>query len=195
MDLILKKKSEIQRPQLVEKIKLKNGIICDGSDQSGKTTLCERLSKELEIPAIHFKEDTGKVNGQFDYLRGYIADLYFLKTGAIFDRNYTSELVYGSLLRECKIDTETQKKIEAMFSALGYFVVFLERKNAIWQEREEYVTKDQNELVKQKYRDVFETISLEKMFIDPTNEDDVQKVIEKWKKNSYRSLDHSSQLA
>ena len=79
-------------------------IIVEGIDRVGKTTLCNKLSKELSIPI--YKHN----NEQFSYSRMdndnetdkmlQLIDLYSILDGdLIFDRFHISDLVYGTMLR------------------------------------------------------------------------------------------------
>lgn len=79
-------------------------IIVEGIDRVGKTTLCKKLSKELQMPIYKHK------NNQFDYKLMdnnnetdkmlQLLDLYQILNGdVIFDRFHWSDYVYGNIER------------------------------------------------------------------------------------------------
>lgn len=100
-------------------------IIVEGIDRVGKTTLCNKLSKELRMPI--YKHD----NKQFDYSRMdndnetdkmlQLIDLYGILDGdVIFDRFHMSDLVYGIMLRNYNIQlaSKNYKLIDDRLSGL-----------------------------------------------------------------------------
>jgi thymidylate kinase len=76
-------------------MKRKLGIIVEGSDCSGKTTLVNRLRSQLSPQGWYSLSLSHRVANQFDrYLTKYLGD-----EGIIYDRAHFSELVYGKLWR------------------------------------------------------------------------------------------------
>jgi hypothetical protein len=142
------------------------GIIVEGAEQQGKSTFCQRLSQTLGIEVIHMHKGYGFVDGKFDYTSGYFYDIDRRPGPFIYDRSYISELVYGRLFNRNNITREIQDRVETRFNELGYFAVLLELNNP-WIEREETVTREQNEQVKVLYRDVYEGLKIDKFFIKP----------------------------
>ena len=145
------------------------GIIVEGAEQQGKSTFCERLNKALGLEVIHMHKGYGFVDGRFDYFSGYFYDIDRRPGPFIYDRSYISELVYGRLFNRNNITPEIQARIEHRFKELGYFAVVLEL-NRPWIEREETVTREQNERVKELYLEVYPTLLIDKFVIKPDEE-------------------------
>lgn len=77
-------------------------IVVEGIDRIGKTTLCNRLSKELQMPI--YKESGVHEATQIGNVRSQMSLLNLCKvTGCnvIFDRLFSSEYVYGMCDRKC----------------------------------------------------------------------------------------------
>lgn len=100
-------------------------IIVEGIDRVGKSTLCNKLSKELRMPI--YKHD----NKQFDYSAMdnenetdkmlQLIDLYGILNGdVIFDRFHMSDLVYGIMLRNYNVQSASKnyKLIDDRLSGL-----------------------------------------------------------------------------
>jgi hypothetical protein len=138
------------------------GIIVEGAEQSGKSTLSRHLADTLGFELVHY----GPAPIDFDYYSGYFRDIESRPGGYIYDRSYVSELVYGSLFRRNNIDAQLQQKIERRFSELGYVFVLCHW-DGDWIDREETVTQDQNRTVAATYDRVFESISLPKLRLCP----------------------------
>lgn len=160
------------------------GIILEGSEQSFKSTIANKLSELTKMPIIHMGKDYGKdEHGNFDYVDGYFVDVRKHNSGLIIDRSYVSELVYGPIVRgHSNITLAMQRRIEYEFTWRNYFIVFLHRYNFDWKQdlRPEYVTKEQNEVVRQKYLEVYETIKLRKFLFDPSNPQCVNNIYNIW---------------
>ncbi len=142
------------------------GIIVEGAEQQGKSTFCQKLTDALGVEVVHMHKGYGFVDGRFDYVSGYFYDIDRRPGPFIYDRSYISELVYGRLFNRNNITVEIQDKIERRFNDLGYFAIVLEL-NRPWIERDETVTREQNEKVKELYREVFPTLKIDKFVIKP----------------------------
>jgi hypothetical protein len=150
-------------------MKKTGGIIVEGAEQQGKTTFCDKLSKRLGIEVVHMHKGYGFVDGKFDYESGYFYDIDRRPGPFIYDRSYVSELAYGRVFDRKNITPKILRSIENRFTELGYFLVLLEL-NRPWIDRDETVTREQNELVKQAYREVFPGLKIDKFLINPTDE-------------------------
>ena len=169
------------------------GILIEGADQSFKSSICQKLSIKLNLPVIHHGKTSDKVAEEYDYLNGYFQEIEENPGKSfIYDRSYLSEITYGSVIRGfSRISPELQKQIEDRFHSLGYFLVLLDRpdNSGDWIQRPEYIKQEQNQAIKEKYREVYETVSLDKMKINPEEENVVERIIEKWTNlNSSRHL-------
>lgn len=83
-------------------------IIVEGIDRVGKTTLCNMLNEEFNIP-IHKYRGLIKYNKmdnteETDKTLGLIQLLKETKSSIIFDRTYFSDFVYGMFERNYNID-------------------------------------------------------------------------------------------
>ena len=63
------------------------GIIVEGAEQVGKSTFCEKLSKQLDLDLIHMHKEYGFVDGKFDYFNSYFHDIDKTSKPLIFDRH------------------------------------------------------------------------------------------------------------
>jgi len=145
------------------------GIIIEGAEQQGKSTFCDKLTERLGIEVIHMHRGYGFVDGRFDYRSGYFYDIDRRPGPFIYDRSYVSEMVYGKLFDRKNITAEVQQDVEDRFRDLGYFLVLLEL-DIPWIDREETVTKEQNDKVKQLYREIYPSLRIDKFLINPTDE-------------------------
>lgn len=145
------------------------GIIVEGAEQQGKSTFCDKLAKRLGVEIIHMHKGYGFVDGKFDYLTGYFYDIDRRPGPFIYDRSYVSELAYGKVFQRNNITPDILQGIETRFHDLGYFLVLLEL-NLPWIDRDEMVTREQNEKVKAAYREVFPQLKIDKFLINPTDD-------------------------
>lgn len=164
-------------------MKNKGGIIVEGPDQFGKSTLCKKLQKKLNMPLIHYKPPKPGTP-QFMY---YTHLLDGPDGPYIFDRNYVSELVYGPLFRvESAINAGELKSIENKFELANYFIVLLERKNYEWEARDEMYSKDQNKQVIAGYEDISNELGLDIVTVDAFTPGAVETIYNKWLKKNNR---------
>lgn len=79
-------------------------IIVEGIDRVGKTTLCKKLSKKLEIPIHKPKEivQRGYLNNKYetDKIINLARAIDEVDGSIIFDRLYLSDYVYGIMERD-----------------------------------------------------------------------------------------------
>ena len=143
------------------------GIIVEGAEQQGKSTFCSALSSSLGIDIVHMHKGYGFVGGKFDYLTGYFYDIDSRPGPFIYDRSYVSELAYGKVFGRKNITPDIQAGIESRFKEMDYFLVLLEL-NRPWISREETVSREQNEKVKEAYREIFPTLNIDKFVVNPT---------------------------
>ena len=151
------------------------GIIVEGAEQQGKSTFCNKLSEALGLRTIH----NGYVRGKFDYFSGYFKDIDAGGGPFIYDRSYMSELVYGKYFGRKNIDSNLKKKIEGRFKDLNYFLVLLELDQP-WIDREETVTREQNESIKSIYKETYDSIGIDKFLIKPSD-DALQFILQQYK--------------
>ncbi len=130
-------------------------VIIEGADGSGKTWLANELSRRL---GMHLSFRVGDVPGRVEtidrreMLREVFASLS-QTPGAILDRSWTSELVYGPLKRGgSKLTPEDVAAVEYYCRAVGTFNVFCAR--AVWQASESFVTRQEWEKVAERYSQV-----------------------------------------
>ena len=140
------------------------GIILEGADQSGKSTLAQKLSDLTGHSVLHF--DPPK-KGTTDFYAEYTN---FLNMGGrpIVDRNYMSEMVYGKLFRGGSGVTDIVKKqIETTLWNQNYVLVLCHRRNFNFEERKEMYDQSQIMEVRKEFLDQFEDIALPKIVVDP----------------------------
>ena len=146
------------------------GIILDGAEQQGKTTLSKKLSLALDYPVCHF----GTPRKCFDFW-----DDYFIEAESncpwILDRCFTSELVYGKYFNRSNINEELKIKLEKRFTKLKYIFVLCELDQP-WIERPETVTKEQNVEIKKLYREMYNNLNMPKIIVRPDDEG-IEKII------------------
>ena len=169
-----------------------NGIIIEGAENTGKTTLCTKLMNLSRVPYLHMSKNYGFKKGQFDYVNGYLDKVKEQNKGYIFDRCYVSELAYGKLRGTENITKDMQEQIESFLRERRYFVVLLDTDRIPWDKnRQHSITYEDNIRIKELFREVFETLNIDKMILDPINNDSLNRVYEKWLMNSrvlYRAI-------
>ena len=152
------------------------GVIIEGAEQSGKSTLCARIAKETGLKIIHMHKRYGFVDGKFDYFASYFYDVDRSSTGYVFDRSYLSEVAYGEYFQRGNITPEIRRKIENKFRGLGYLLVLCQR-NAEWLDRDETVTHAQNEAIKLLFEQAFDRAHMFKVRLNPENNDEVDNLL------------------
>lgn len=156
------------------------GIIIDGAENVGKTTLCNKLSDILGLKIIHFSKRKGIVTGKFDYFEGYFYDINKNKRhGLIFDRQFTTEIVYSIILKRPEnINDEKRDKLVEMFNNIDYKFILLDS-NIPWDnERRQQIDENTNNLVKKQYNELFDKLKFNKKIkIDVTNENYIEKIL------------------
>ncbi len=101
-------------------MKRKLGILIEGSDCSGKTTLVNRLRSQLSPQGWYSLSVSHRSMNQFDrYLTKYLDDEHI-----IYDRSHFSEIVYGKLWRGNSGFTTWQQQFLSDF-VLNNFIVVL----------------------------------------------------------------------
>ena len=164
-------------------------IIIEGCDQTRKSSICKKLSEALDFQVIHHGKTSNQVAEEYDYLNGYFQEIEENPGKSfIFDRSYVSEIVYGQVIRGfSRISPELQQQIEDRFANLGCLFVLLDKQDDSensWIERPEYIKKEQNQQIKEKYREIYETITLDKMMVDPLQENAHEQIISRWKEKT-----------
>lgn len=159
------------------------GIIIEGADQQGKTTLIKKLAsalgKKFDVKVVHLTAPVGQIDFEHEYTRHL--SMYDESVPIIFDRHYMSELVYGSVFRGKPGITEDMKdRIEELFRDRNYLLVMLERKDYKWEERSEMYTQADNLKVMEKYNEVYDSFNVDKMKIDAFRPDAVDRIIASW---------------
>jgi len=153
------------------------GIILEGADQSGKSTLAEKISKLTGHNVIHYDPPQDVTDFYTEYTK-------FLLPGnkAIVDRNYMSEMVYGKMIRNGSGVTELIKKqIETSLYNQNYVLVLCHRKDfGEWNfdTRKELFNRSQIMEVRSEYLLQFNNIALPKITIDPFENDCIWDIIE-----------------
>lgn len=159
------------------------GIIFEGADQSGKSTLCKKLQELTDMPIMHFGIPKPGTDLDVEYIKDIPENDY---NPIIFDRSYLSELVYGELFRGgTKITQKGKQKIEEFLRSCGYVMVLCRRKNYEWKDRpEEDYTESDNAKVIKKYDELFEEVNIPKIVVDPFDSDSDKQVLNFWMKNN-----------
>ena len=162
---------------------MKNGIIVDGAEQQGKSTFTKKLSEITNLPIIHMDKTYGFIDGKFNYTESYFIDIDKENSkGIIFDRFYMSEICYGKLFNRNNLTKEMIKENEKRLNDLNYMYIILEMEEKEWIEREEYINKEQNNKIKQYFKEAFENSNINnKFFIDPRDTNSIDFIFNKWK--------------
>lgn len=107
---------------------MKNQILVEGPDCSGKTTLVERLKNELhwDAKSLHHLE-----GNQFTrYLREYA-----LQEQIVFNRGHYSEIAYGKLWRGGDPFSKEEQRILDDLCGQNMLVIFVNPPLSVLQER------------------------------------------------------------
>jgi thymidylate kinase len=95
-------------------------IVLEGCDKVGKTTLANKLSKELALPIIKFSQPTG------DPFLEYVNFLLTHTEPAILDRFYLGEEVYGPLKRgKSALASWQRRTLEELLAVRGALCVYV----------------------------------------------------------------------
>ena len=70
--------------------------------------------------------------------------------------------MYGKHFDRNNITSQMQAVIEGRLRDLGYLVILLTNEEGRWIEREEMVTREQNEQIVQSFNEIFETLCVPK---------------------------------
>jgi thymidylate kinase len=160
---------------------MNGGIIVEGADQMGKTTFCDKLSKELNMGIIHYAPPKPGINFYNEYTKHIIS----ATRPILFDRNYVSEMVYGPLFRGSSgVTPEIKRQIEDVYNNRNYCLILLNRKNYVWENRPELYTEEQNKLVIANFLKVFSTLKITKLLIDAFDSDSIEKAVNFWKQKN-----------
>lgn len=131
-------------------------VVIEGVDKAGKSTLAERLKRELGWNIVHFGKPGPKPANEY---------AEFLKYGEnmICDRFYVGELVYGPLLRGKHSMTALEIiTIERMCRKAGMILVHVDPEYGIIATRlmllgDELINAEQNEKAYKMFKDVVPT--------------------------------------
>ena len=100
-------------------------FIVEGPDGSGKSTLCDCLSKLYSLPIIHltYFEKQEDMDKQYERVYQIIHSLinHNAETGIIFDRFVSSNRVYSQVYKNSKISPWTFKIKELILSIASYY--------------------------------------------------------------------------
>ncbi len=158
------------------------GLVLDGADQQGKSTLAEKIQEKVNMPILHFSIPDENTNFETEYIKDIAKHN---EQPIIFDRSYVSEMVYGDIFRGgSKVTPEIKKYVETILNGHNYIFVLCKRKNYQWKDRDEDYTKDDNVKVMEKYDEVYDSINLPKIIVDPFDNDADQQVVDFWLKNN-----------
>jgi len=160
---------------IVQKLKEnKIGFILEGSDQSGKSTICNKLSSLFSYPVFHYKYPS-------TYSDMYLEYSYKLeeKIPYIFDRNFISEMVYGELFRNSIKIYEYLPDLIDRYKQEKYILILCHPFSFNFINREEVFNKDQIFCARQKYISLFSQIPLPKILINPFLSGSLQYVLNK----------------
>jgi len=144
-----------------------NGIIIEGADQQGKSTLCKVISSKMGWPIIHFGRPDESFNFHSDYL---------VATGTISDRNFLSEIVYSNF----RNGNHRVKDVDALqqdFSSRNFLLVLVDREEYfIHSDREELFDKEQIDKAIDLYNEEFEKLTMPKLKINMSNSTGIMKI-------------------
>lgn len=155
------------------------GIILDGADQSGKSTLAERLGKLIQTNYYHY--DPPK--NVHDWVKEYTKFLKYETKDAkvLVDRCYLSEMVYGPIFRtHSGVDSVAKMEIENILQERKYIYVLCHRED-FGEHNFDY----RNELydfegimkARDSFVNEFEKVNLPKIRVNPFDGDDAIKTI------------------
>jgi thymidylate kinase len=151
-------------------------IIVEGIDRVGKTTLCNMLNEEFDIPIHKYKglikynkmdntEETDKTLGLVQLLKETNSDI-------IFDRTFFSDYVYGLFERNYDVDVAIYnfKLIDKVLSEMDdVFLIYVipvdvqkssnEHGKDLYEYNEEFYYLFKHSEIKNKYRVTYNTLS------------------------------------
>lgn len=144
-----------------------NGYIIEGADQQGKTTIVKNICENSKRRSYKF----GVPNKDFDFFKSYI-DPFINNNYTVYDRSFVSEVVYSRVIPNRKVRVERFKDLVDFFKNNNFVFLFVERSDHVWEDREEEFEEKFNNSLKKEFREVFNMMSCEKYFLDPSDEID-----------------------
>lgn len=145
---------------------LNTGIILEGADQSGKSTLASRLADLTGMKVFHYEPPKGVT----DFAREYLRFMEESDRPMIVDRCYLSEMVYGPIFRGASgVTPEVKERVEASLSMCGYVMVLVHRRDFgrhNFEDRKELYDYDGIMRVRAAFEREFESVTLPKIKID-----------------------------
>lgn len=157
------------------------GIIVEGGDQQGKSTLVKKLQRHYGWPSIHFVKPKDE---KFDHNSDYLMGSGLNSCGLLYDRSFLSEMAYGTALRGgSEIGAERFVMYDQVFASRRFMLVLCERKGFSkieWEQRREMFNFAQVMSVIKSFREWYDRLKyLPKIIIDPVRDQDAfEKVVE-----------------
>lgn len=149
-----------------------------GSDGSGKTTIVNNLSKELNIETKHFGPEKSLESGKNRYFN-FIKEL---ENNIIVDRFSEGEAIFAPLYRGydgSEYFNELEKEIKNKFDAILILALppFEVVKKRLYERGEDFVKEEHFKYCYDKIIEIFNNSSLKKIIID-TDTNNEEKCIE-----------------
>lgn len=144
------------------------GIILEGADQSGKTTLAKAIAAITGKAIIHYNPPDNVIDFHEEYTS-------FLRLGLaqqpIVDRGYFSEMIYGPIFRGVSgVTQEIQATIEQELGAHNYILVLCHRENFgdhNFEPRNEKYSFEDIMTVRESFMQNYACIGIPKTLVDP----------------------------
>lgn len=118
-------------------------IIVEGTDLLGKTTLCEKLVKDLNArDHSHVYSHLSKLPESFDHVQGYLP---LCNRNVVYDRFYLSRQAYGGALKNQRVMTPEELHWLDGYTRLfgSYTVLVVSTEYFI---RQQFAAKDRDEM-------------------------------------------------
>lgn len=157
-------------------------IICEGVDNTGKTTLCNKLVEAFNLEYKHNSKP--QTDNPFQEYDDMIADI---KVDTVIDRAYLSEYVYSKLWRGgCKVTAKQFEELDlhCLFRFKHVFVIHATApleiiKARCIQENEQLLKLDQIQQCAEWFDEIVDRCTLDKIKYDSSTQspDDIVKII------------------
>lgn len=144
-----------------------NGIILEGADQQGKTTVADLFRSAPGWNYVWF----GAPGPEFDFSDEAYLSPYYREGKNLYDRSFVSEIVYSTAKRN-KHRIEDPQRLLDYLSGNGFVYILLRRKKYKWQDRDEEYDRKFNNKVLKLYDQYFLTMNIEKYHLDPEDKGD-----------------------
>lgn len=148
-------------------------ILIEGVDNTGKTTLANKLASEFNLEYTHCSKP--KTDNPFDEYADLINSI---RKDSVFDRAFLGEFVYSQLWRDgCSISLKQFQELELMCQMKFEYVILIHAtapieviKQRCIEQSEELLKQDQVEKCAELFKEIIDNSTLDKIIYDSSRQ-------------------------